>query len=295
MFIRIAAPSSYNYIRREIIFEDDSIFNDEPINIVITHDLKSNNIFSMQHIPKIKGRVDGWVGDNFITSAFDKQYIIITDIRQRTINAYIDERYEKLNMKLFNIGSFRTHLARIIIAYGMGVVHGGTVKHVNEDGAILVCGTSGSGKTTFCLDAILSGRYLMCSEDRSVIDLETLEVKGNPVVHVYSNRLENSFLSSCEKIRSGSCDKYSCVLDQALFVNRCRINRVVFVGKGDVSKCERVKDSEKDKKLRQMLFDIYTIKEENEIVHCLTALKTLNVYQVTWSGDDKSFELFEAY
>lgn len=249
--------------------------------------------------PVVKGGIDGVCNGMYISYYINGDVLIITNVAQGITAVKVSQLFCEESRKLFLTSLIRNHIVRHYIHAGFFVYHASAIVEKNTDNSILILGKSGSGKTTFAMEAVKSGDYRLLSEDKVIIDPLNNILFGSPIVHLkengrisYSNYVENISLingGTTEKKYQGQiCSKfhtYSGILKKVIILNQEGLSLVSsFHTLSDLSKAKRIFDiSQKN---------IYTTNERQAYISAYSKLLCFPLFELYHSPNEINFHVF---
>ena len=240
----------------------------------------------------------------FITDYFFGKVFLYTNIREGYTKGYICEKIEDENRTLRYAGWLRYHLLRHLIYHELLVLHAaGLVR--NDEALVLVAGKCKSGKSTFVIDALKSGRYKVISDDRIVYKRMEEIIIGNPATIRSLSRYDNGivpFFDGISAINGSQTPKYSIVLHSSLtaahyliqdmsrllilFLNNREYNtdEVVTLSQDQISEC-----------LLETQADIYHFSERTKLNELCKEFKKSHGVLIRRSESGRNFNIFKEY
>ena len=248
----------------------------------------------------IKFGVDALYDRLFISYYFKGEITIVTDTEKGLTVARISNSFKEKNKQLFLGGIIRKHLLRHFIYAGYCVYHAAAIIDKINNATILILGLSGTGKTTFALDAVKSGRYKLISEDKVIFDPAMGIVYGNSFVHIKQEDLNKfaNIVNDVVLINGGNTQrKYQACINKENYCHYGKVNKVIILNQNyndENSFCKIIIDKSEIKKLiKYTQQDIYLSTESKTKEDAIKILLNYPVFELYRNSKDRSFQIYE--
>lgn len=174
-----------------------------------------------------------------------------------------------------------------MIYEGYLVYHAAAIieKHTNE--VTLILGNSGTGKTTFALEAVKSKRFDFVAEDKVLLDPDNNRVIGSGNIHLKDNSIEyyQSYISGISLINGGTSEKkYGAFILPEYFRESGILSKVVVLNQNNLSEksfVKRVTDFNDKRSLIELSQQgLYLGDEKDVYEHACNHLINTDFYEV---------------
>lgn len=299
--LRLNGNDTYNYLKGELIL-GLPVKDAKLIQVYINEYLPEDSPFDeVSHlIPKNAQSINGICKGYYVSYYFKGKVFLISDMKRRITYAKIEKEYEIDVTKLFLTSLFRSHMNRYWIALGYHVYHACGIYDYKEERAFLVAGASGTGKTTFALEALGSERYRVISEDKVVINPMTGEMYGSPIVHVKEAAMERyqAYMNQYQIINGGTqCKKYSFLLHENYYMRSANLCYTIFLNQSDEQECSKLQHINDERRYRKVYKEsqdgIYLPNEAIEEDKAYEYIKSRPVFELYRNKEDLNFEVFQ--
>ncbi|MDR0920148.1 MAG: hypothetical protein LBM93_13035 [Oscillospiraceae bacterium] len=239
-FLRLGSSLIFNEIK------DGAVAIEIYINTPSFMDDTSNNIPRI--LPSTKTGFDGTWNGLYISYYFEGKIFIVTNMEKGITTAKIHPSYSEKNKRLFLTSLLRNHIIRHLIYNGYFVYHASAISERSNNNVIMILGESGSGKTTFALEAVKSNLYNFISEDKVVINPQNNTIFGSSIIHLKedSKNKYNNFVGGISLINGGTTEKkYEAYIPPSLFAHSGELNQIIILNQGyflDTSFCRKLTD-----------------------------------------------------
>ncbi|MDR2406514.1 MAG: hypothetical protein LBE13_00150 [Bacteroidales bacterium] len=281
------------------IIEDNTERVEHHINICINNELEIRRINDIvKSVPSIKTGFDGMYCGLFVSSYLNKSIIIITDIANNVTFAKIDPGYNHNTRILFLSTLLRKHVFFHYVSKGYLVYHASAILDRNTKKSIILLGSSGSGKTTFVMEAVKSGNYYFISDDRIVMNPNNKQIFGSPVVHLRSNAgNEYNYIIENKMLINGGIKekKHQALIKECFYTNRAVCNCCIFLKQYDnntSSFLEKINNDECDDMFYNSQENLYSLFEKEKYQAAIKAIKSFEIFKLSHVERDKNFEVF---
>lgn len=275
-------------------------FNPSKIELFINMQSPVDELFAnlFQKIPLSKNGINGvWKG-LYISRYFDDKIKIITDIENRITSAKIHPAFAENNKRLFIIALFRDHVIRHLICGGYFVYHASAIIFKGSNKVIVILGQSGTGKTTFALEAVKSDLFNFISEDKIVINPQNNEVYGSPTIHLREDGISkyNDCISNISLINGGiQGKKYEACIVPKYHIYSGKLHQVIILNQecvSEVSLFRRVMDTRYLRMcMQKSQKSIYLYNKKNVYEHACDKLFEAPVYEL-YRHNETNFQVY---
>lgn len=254
-----------------------------------------------KYIPKNFNAVNGIFSGLYVSCYFQGGVFLVTDIKRNITCARISNEYENQLKTLFLVSIFRTHMNRHWIAHGYHVYHASGIYDMVKEEAFLVVGPSGTGKTTFALEAVKRGPYRIISEDKVILNPKTNQIFGCAIVHVKENDMDQYkvFTNHYSLINGGYNKKYSFILPEKYYKRYGNFNHTVFLNQSYEDErpvfCEIKKEEKCMKLFNQSQDGIYLPNEQKERDQAYQYIKSKPVFELYRGNERYNFKVYVDY
>lgn len=187
------------------------------------------------------------------------------------------------------------------IAHGYHVYHASGIYDMVKEEAFLVVGPSGTGKTTFALEAVKRGPYRIISEDKVILNPKTNQIFGCAIVHVKENDMDQYkvFTNHYSLINGGYNKKYSFILPEKYYKRYGNFNHTVFLNQSYEDErpvfCEIKKEEKCMKLFNQSQDGIYLPNEQKERDQAYQYIKSKPVFELYRGNERYNFKVYVDY
>ncbi|GEM_PF-6872025 len=248
----------------------------------------------------VKWGIDGICDGLYVSYYFNGDIIIITDAERGITAAKISHIFCKRNRSLFLTSLIRNHIIRHYIHVGLMIYHASAIVEKNTNNAILILGKSGTGKTTFALEAVKSGNYSLLSEDKVILNPLNNNLFGSEVVHLKETGLirYGNYVKNLSLINGGTTEKkyqgqihskyhvHSGILKEVIILNQDNSSSVSFFHMlSDADKIKRIFDiSQKN---------VYITNEMQAYINAYYKLLCFPIFELYHNTFDINYYVFE--
>lgn len=248
----------------------------------------------------VKRGIDGICNGLYVSYYFNGDILIITDVDQGITAAKISHLFCEENRRLFLTSLIRNHVIRHYIHVGLMVYHASAIVENNTSNAILILGKSGSGKTTFALEAVKSGNYSLLSEDKVILDPLNNNLFGSAVVHLKETGLirYGNYVKNLSLINGGTTEKkYQGQIHSKLHVHSGVLKEVIILNQDDfslISSFHALSDLDKIRRIFDISQkNIYITSEKQAYLNAYSKLLCFPLFELYHNSFDINYHVFE--
>lgn len=253
-----------------------------------------------EKIPKVNGGIDGICKGMYFSYYFNGQVLIITDVCRGITAAKVSHLFGEAGKKLFLTSLIRNHILRHYIHAGLFVYHASAIVEKETNKAILILGKSGSGKTTFALEAVKRNKYSFLSEDKVILDPLNNKLFGSPIVHLKENGLigYRNYVKNLSLINGGTTEKkYQGKICSKFHSNSGILKEVIILNQDSFSSESSFNILSNPCRIKQ-IFDvsqenIYNASEKQAYLSAYSKLLDFPIYELYHNSREINFHVFD--
>ncbi len=225
----------FDFLRLGSDFVFDEI-KENSINVKIFVNIPSfiDDIFETipKKLPSTKTGIDGILNDLYISYYFNGKIFIVTNMEKGITSAKIHPFCSEKNKRLFITSLLRNHIVRHLIYGGYFVYHASAIAEKTSNKVTMILGASGTGKTTFALEAVKSNLYNFISEDKVAVNPINNAIFGSSIIHLKedSKNKYNNFVRNISLINGGTTEKkYEAYISPKFYTHSGTLNQVIIL------------------------------------------------------------------
>lgn len=185
-----------------------------------------------KNMSSLKTGVDGICKGLYVSYYFDGAILIVTDVKKCITLAKFSPVFSDINKRLFLTSLMRNHISRHLIWNNYFFYHASAIIQKSTNESIMILGNSGSGKTTFALEAVKSGEYYFLSEDKVIVDPSHNLIYGSPIVHLRANSKDkyNKLITNLSLINGGTTErKYQAYIKTQYYHQSAMLKEIIIL------------------------------------------------------------------
>lgn len=277
---------------RENVFQVDVIVNSISKLDEIIENVKHS-------FPYIKTGIDGMWNGYYISYYFQGKICVVTSIEMGITAAYLHPSYFEENKRLFTQNLIRNHILRHFIGRGYLVYHAAAIVEKDSNLTTIILGKSGSGKTTFTLEAVQSRKYYFVSEDKVLINPSDNSVIGTPTIHLREDRKNkyNELIDNMSLINGGKSEKkYQCNICEKYYKKSGNLHQVIILNQEYDSKKSFLRKVLQEESIKSIIeasqSNIYLNTERRVKEQAYNKIFEFPIFELYRSSEDTNFDVF---
>jgi hypothetical protein len=301
IYFKWYVDDTYSFLKNGSTISLQTYPNSIPISVYTNHPSPWDDLLNdiSKKLPHLKTGIDGIWNGIYISYYFDGAVLIATDVKNNLTLAKFSPSFSDENKRLFLSSLMRNHINHHLIYHGYFVYHASAIVQKVTNKSIMILGISGSGKTTFALEAVKSEVYSFLSEDKVIIDPSCDSIYGSPIVHLRNNSKDryDDLITDLSLINGGTMGKkYQAYIQHQYYKISATVKQIIILNQKyqfEKSFYRKITDKEEAVSIiNNSQRALYLTNEKQFYEQACNKLLSYPIYELYHNENELNFQVF---